>query len=517
MAYSIQKTSGQTLSTIADGTVDNTTDLKLIGKNFAGYGEIQNENFVFLLENFASAQQPPRPIAGQVWFDSGENKLKFYDGSAWKTTGGTTSTTTQPVNLSEGDLWFDNVNQKLYIYNGADFSFIGPQDAGDGLTQMQSREIIATDNTSKAVVVATIEDEEIAIFSNTNFTIKDTGTQFADFAGFVDNNRTVKKGITLKGNDENGVNTETFFYGTATNANKLGGFSAANYVRSDQANFSGTVVNFDDNGINIGNDQDMSIVIDGSGGNEGHVKMNQQLLKFSTYNGATYNEVFRINGSQILPGGTPVSQVSPRSIGDATSQFSEVHAQSFKGTSDRANEMRVGLPANNEYITASYTYAGAADANTVVARDDNGNIAANELYGVSSRAKYADLAEIYKSENNDIPMGTIVGITGGRGDTEIGPAFINGASASAIGVISTAPAYLMNADASGQAVGLIGRVPTLVKGVAKMGASVYVSNDPGIGTTEPDPDGPLCLVGYILEEDAGTSEAARLVECFIKC
>ena len=516
MAYSIQKTNGQTLSTIADGTVDNTTDLKLIGKNFAGYGEIQNENFVFLLENFASAQQPPRPIAGQIWYDSGETKLKFYDGAAWKTTGGTTSTNAQPVNLAEGDLWFDNVNQKLYIYNGVDFSFIGPQDAGDGLTQMQSKEIVATDNTSKAVVVAVVDDEEIAIFSNTNFTIKDTGTQFADYAGFVDNNRVIKKGITLKGNDENGINTETLFYGTATNATKLGGIDATNYVRSDQANFAGTVVSFDDNGINIGNDQDLSIVIDGSGGNEGHLKMNQSVLKFSTYNGATYDEVLKLEGANILPGGTPVNQVSSRSLGSVNNKFLTVHAETFQGTADRSNEVRVGNPSNNEYITASYTFSGNQDANTLVARDDNGNIAGNEFFGVATQAKYADLAEIYKSENGDIPVGTIVAITGGPGDTEIGPAQLMGADP--IGIISDAPAYLMNSEAAGQAVGLVGRVPMLVKGHAKMGSMVYLCDDePGIGTTEPDTNQPLKRVGYVLEEDAGDSDTARLIECFIKC
>ena len=57
MAYTIEKTNNTILTIIEDGTIDNTTDLKLVGKNYSGYGELQNENFVSLLENFASANQ----------------------------------------------------------------------------------------------------------------------------------------------------------------------------------------------------------------------------------------------------------------------------------------------------------------------------------------------------------------------------------------------------------------------------------------------------------------------------
>ena len=51
MAYTVNKTDGSVLTTVADSTLDTTSDLTLIGKNYAGYGEIQNENFVYLLEN----------------------------------------------------------------------------------------------------------------------------------------------------------------------------------------------------------------------------------------------------------------------------------------------------------------------------------------------------------------------------------------------------------------------------------------------------------------------------------
>jgi hypothetical protein len=81
MPYSIDRYNGSTITVVEDGTIDTTTDIKLIGKNYAGYGEVQNENFLHLLENFSNASQPPRPISGQVWYDSLTKKLKFYNGS----------------------------------------------------------------------------------------------------------------------------------------------------------------------------------------------------------------------------------------------------------------------------------------------------------------------------------------------------------------------------------------------------------------------------------------------------
>ena len=142
MAYQIDRYNNTLLTTVEDGTVDQTTDLKFIGKNYAGYGEIQNENFLFLLENFAGANQPPRAITGQVWFDTGNSKLKFYDGTQWRGTGGAEISATQPAGLTVGDFWWDSANDQLYVYNSTAFILIGPQNAGEGVTQMQSREVL---------------------------------------------------------------------------------------------------------------------------------------------------------------------------------------------------------------------------------------------------------------------------------------------------------------------------------------------------------------------------------------
>ena len=86
MAYQINHYSGTPLTVVLDGVIDTTLDLKLVGKNAAGYGEIQNENYVWLLENFSSTSAPSKAIQGQIWYDStlGVQRLKVYDGNgAW--------------------------------------------------------------------------------------------------------------------------------------------------------------------------------------------------------------------------------------------------------------------------------------------------------------------------------------------------------------------------------------------------------------------------------------------------
>ena len=77
MAYTIIKSNGQVLTTIADGTINTTsTSLGLPGRNYAGYGQALDTNFVHLVENFADSTPPPNPLKGQVWFDTNENTLK---------------------------------------------------------------------------------------------------------------------------------------------------------------------------------------------------------------------------------------------------------------------------------------------------------------------------------------------------------------------------------------------------------------------------------------------------------
>ena len=67
MAYTIVKSDGNVLTTIPDGTINTTsTSLGLPGRNYAGYGQALDTNFVHLTENFADGTVPPNPLRGQL-------------------------------------------------------------------------------------------------------------------------------------------------------------------------------------------------------------------------------------------------------------------------------------------------------------------------------------------------------------------------------------------------------------------------------------------------------------------
>ena len=104
MSYKINKTNGDLLIDLVDGQIDETsTDITLIGRNYKGFGEKVNENFVKIVENFAKSSSPSSPLVGQLWYDTSEERLKIYTGDTFKSASGALVSQTQP-NLVSGDL-----------------------------------------------------------------------------------------------------------------------------------------------------------------------------------------------------------------------------------------------------------------------------------------------------------------------------------------------------------------------------------------------------------------------------
>ena len=91
MAYTINLTDGNIFATVADGTINTSSSVTLVGKNYAGYGEFLDENFIQMLENFSNPTAPVAPLTGQLWWDSGLGLMKVYTGTTWKTTSSATS------------------------------------------------------------------------------------------------------------------------------------------------------------------------------------------------------------------------------------------------------------------------------------------------------------------------------------------------------------------------------------------------------------------------------------------
>ena len=110
MAYTIVKSDGTVLTTIADGTINtSSTSLGLPGRNYAGYGQSLDTNFVHVTENFADTTPPANPLRGQIWYDTSSTTLKVCptdgesNGLAWLSLTSTASggnTTFGSVNIT---------------------------------------------------------------------------------------------------------------------------------------------------------------------------------------------------------------------------------------------------------------------------------------------------------------------------------------------------------------------------------------------------------------------------------
>ena len=172
MSYRINKTNGDLLVDLVDGIIDtSSSDITLVGKNYKGFGEAFNENFVALLENFASSSAPSNPLKGQIWYDLGDNRLKLYDGTEFRTAGGPIVSSTQPNNLVTGDLWIDNNQNKLYMWDGTDLTLVGPTfTAGQGKTGYEAVTMVDTGNQSRTILALYIGGVLAGIQSRQEFT-----------------------------------------------------------------------------------------------------------------------------------------------------------------------------------------------------------------------------------------------------------------------------------------------------------------------------------------------------------
>jgi hypothetical protein len=225
MSYTITTTSGTTLATVADGTINDTaTSLTLIGKNYAGYGVFINDNYVKLLENFSNDVPPLSALPGQLWFDLRNKILKVNDGATWKSISSGVSSTSQPTSPIPGDIWWDTTNTQLKVWSGSAWIVVGPiASTTTGTNGAVIETIQDTVNTSHAIIRFYVSNATVAILSRDA-----TFTPLPAISGFA----TIRPGFNLASTD---VVSNAQFTGNAENAIRLNGLAATSYLRSDQA------------------------------------------------------------------------------------------------------------------------------------------------------------------------------------------------------------------------------------------------------------------------------------------
>jgi hypothetical protein len=281
MAYQVNKTDGSIVATVADSQIDTlSTDLTLIGKNYSGFGESLNENFVKLLENFANTARPSNPIRGQLWFDTTELKLKIYSGTEFIPVSSATIANTQPLSLGIGDLWFNDVDKQLYFYDGSTTILLGPSySAIQGISGFKTDSILDTLNQTRVITYLYNNGTLLGIFSNSSFTPKNA------IIGFTGD---INPGFNA------GSLSDLRFNVPVLNSDSLGtdvtfprGIPAEIYVRKDQSNaIDGQLRITKDEGVVIGSGEQLTISVNSGNVNISNTAPEQNMI-FLVRTGAT--------------------------------------------------------------------------------------------------------------------------------------------------------------------------------------------------------------------------------------
>jgi hypothetical protein len=539
MAYKINNTFGTLLVTLADGTIDvATTDLTLIGKGYAGFGERLNENLIKLLENFNNTTAPTNKQQGQMWYDKTNNQIKVYTGTKWKPVGSPTTSTSQPNNAVQGDMWFDTTNTQLYVYTGSAWTLIGPTTvAGSGVTQVVSE--VSPDNTgvNQSYLKLVANDQVVGVVSSSAFTPSSTDTTSAALitAGFA----TVAQGIQLSTSVASAK-----FRGTATDSDALGGVAAANYLRSDVEDTTTERLSIQsDNGLRIGGGNDVTMTLTSDDFTIAQTTENKDII-FTVNDGGTTKEALRINGSTgriehlrvgdlTVDGTNTIINTTTLSVEDNIIEMNR-NISSYAGMPNysglKVNRGETSSDTDQDLYwvwdetfaddgTTIYGNAGGAwtafksgggqnelSAPTLV------DIRANVVHATSTSAQYADLAERYEADC-ELSVGDVV-ILGGHAEITKCQKELDDA---VFGVVSESPAFLMNAQAGNNdthpMIALKGRVLVKLTGKGKAGDRIVSAGNGEARVANLDECTAFNTLGRLIKHKY--NEETALTECVI--
>jgi len=539
MAYKLNNTFGTLLVTLPDGTIDvATTDLTLIGKGYAGFGEKLNENLIKLLENFNNTSAPTNKQQGQLWYDKTNNQINVYTGTKWKPVGSTTNSATSPANAVQGDMWFDTANTQLYVYTGTAWTLIGPTTvAGSGVTQVVSETVQDNTGVNRGILKFVSEDSVVGVVSSLAFTPSSTTTNGSALisAGFA----TVAQGIQLSTSV-----AAAKFRGTATNSDALGGVSAANFLRSDTDDvMTGKLTIQSDSGIVIGGGQDVTMTLTDDNLIIAQTTQDKDIV-FTVNDGGATKEALRISGADgrienltvgnlFVEGTQTIMNTTTLSVEDNIIELNRnlstmAAMPNYTGLKVKRESTSVATEQDTFWVwdetfnddgTTIYGNAGGAwtafksgggddelSAATLV------DVRANIVHATSTAAQYADLAERYESDCQLEP-GEVVKLGGHaeitRCEKELDDAVF--------GVVSESPAFLMNAQAgnndSHPMIALKGRVFVKIKGKGEAGDRIVSAGNGEARVANLDECTAFNTLGRLIKHKY--NEETALTECVI--
>tara|TARA_S200000501_G_scaffold132057_1_gene124818 strand:- start:4219 stop:5844 length:1626 start_codon:yes stop_codon:yes gene_type:complete len=538
MAYKINNTFGTLLVTLTDGTIDTTTtDLTLIGKGYAGFGESLNENLVKLLENFNNTSAPNNKIQGQLWYDKTNNQLNVYTGAKFKPLGPTPSTTA-PTNAVLGDEWFDTTNKQYYVYDGSAWTLIGPTTvAGSGVTNAIPETIQDNTGVNRDILKFVANDAVVGVVSNLAFTPSSSDTAGAALiaAGYS----TVAQGIQLSS-----AVTSAKFRGTSTDSDSLGGVAATNYLRANANDTTtGSLGVLNDLGITIGAGSDITMQLSSDDFTIAQTTQDKDII-FTVNDGGTQTEALRIKGSTgriehlrvgdlTVDGTNTIMNTVTLSVEDNIIELnrnisSNAGMPSYsglkvnRGASSSATEQNLYWVWDETFADDGTTIHGnaggawtafkGADGDTELEAPTLVDLRANIVHATSTSAQYADLAERYEADC-ETEAGDVVQLGGHAEVTKCQTEL----SDAVFGVVSDSPAFLMNAQAGNNnthpMVALKGRVFVKLKGTGKAGDRLVSAGNAEARVATADECNHFNVIGRLIK--AKYNEQTALTECVI--
>jgi hypothetical protein len=523
MPYNLNYFDGRAFITLADGVVDQqaSSSLYLIGKDVTSYGTIQNDNFLWLTENFAGTVEPVNKVQGQLWFDKTDSVLKpkVYDGAEWRTIGIVTTGVTSATNATLGDFWYETSAGQLFIKNTlSNYSLIGPEAVpGFGTTKFVSTKVVDSTDGLHACIVMYADGSILGAVSNDNFDVKSTEAVYL-------------AGIPRIGRGFN------FASGTSISSDDI-------YLKADVAEVITARWSFtNSSGIGIGT----STIFSSEAGNLTLQSTNRSVVVNAsefrpgsslTTLGNSSNKFSKVYTSEINAGSsitsanlvgkfilTSSSKIEPGTdasinFGAANARFSTLFSKGLNagGTAESGvitGQWSMGagssLSLQNATLIVDTLAAPTVSSTTAVSTPklsagsatSNGVFEGQWVFGTGSSltlpigtaSYYADIAERYASDEQ-YESGTVV-MFGGTSEVTIANVHSTPAVA---GIVTTEPAQILNSElADSVAIALVGRVPCKVTGNIARGNLLVVSHIPGVLTTSLFPS-PGTIVAKAME------------------
>lgn len=200
------------------GKNDYDTSLDLVGPGYVNYGQAFAQNFLKLLENFASPYPPNNSIEGQLWYDTSDSARKVLrvnndigNGSEWAPASGIYQQPNDPAvqfpgSVVDGDLWADTNNAQLKIRYGTTWRIVGPDiSAGIDKTGSEFTYLESTTGQFYPVILSWANNKVITVISNNEFIPKIV------IEGFTN----IKIGVNLTSKNQ------AKYYGTAEKSESL--------------------------------------------------------------------------------------------------------------------------------------------------------------------------------------------------------------------------------------------------------------------------------------------------------